>query len=90
MSSRRGWPFAEHAVRQPLRERPGAPLTEQLEYAFRLSTARRPTDVERDRLAALHARRLAAETGAPTNRQRAAWIAVARVLLNLDETITRE
>jgi hypothetical protein len=61
-----------------------------LEHAFRLSTARRPSAFERDRLASLHARRLAAETGEPAARQRAAWIAVARVLLNLDETITRE
>ena len=82
--------FAEGLADRVLRERPGAPLREQLEHAFRLSTARRPTEVERDRLAALHARRLAAETGEPEARQRAAWIAVARVLLNLDETITRE
>jgi hypothetical protein len=82
--------FAEGLADRVLRERPGAPLPEQLEHAFRLSTARRPSAFERDRLASLHARRLAAETGEPAARQRAAWIAVARVLLNLDETITRE
>jgi len=65
-------------------------LAEQLAHAFRLSTARLPSALERDRLAALHSQRLAAETGEPRARQRAAWIAVARVLLNLDETITRE
>jgi hypothetical protein len=82
--------FAEGLADRVLRERPGAPLPEQLEHAFRLSTARRPSAFERDRLASLFARRLAAETGEPAARQRAAWIAVARVLLNLDETITRE
>jgi mono/diheme cytochrome c family protein len=82
--------FAEGLADRVLRERSGAPLPEQLEHAFRLSTARRPSAFERDRLASLFARRLAAETGEPAARQRAAWIAVARVLLNLDETITRE
>ena len=82
--------FAEGLADRVLRERPGALLPEQLEHAFRLSTARRPSAFERDRLASLFARRLAAETGEPAARQRAAWIAVARVLLNLDETITRE
>ncbi|MFZ9747893.1 MAG: PSD1 and planctomycete cytochrome C domain-containing protein, partial [Opitutaceae bacterium] len=53
--------FAEGLAERVLRERPGAPLAEQLEHAFRLSTARRPSAAERERLAALHARRLAAE-----------------------------
>ncbi|MBM3865002.1 MAG: DUF1553 domain-containing protein [Verrucomicrobia bacterium] len=82
--------LAEGLADRVLRERASSPLAEQLAHAFRLSTARLPSALERDRLAALHGQRLAAETGEPRARQRAAWIAVARVLLNLDETITRE
>jgi hypothetical protein len=79
-------------------------------YAFRLCTARVPTQAETDVLLGLLAkedRRLAegwvsardlaglkpeAETlpAGATPRQLAAWTAVARVILNLDETITKE
>jgi cytochrome c553 len=82
---------------------------DRLSYAFRLTTARTPTDAEADVLLQLLAkqdRRLAdgwlsagelagikpTSTLPPdtTPRRLAAWTAVARVLLNLDETITKE
>jgi mono/diheme cytochrome c family protein len=59
-------------------------LSAQLDHAFRLCLSRAPTAAERNRLAALHAEE-AALSGAD-----GAWLLVARVLLNLDETITRE
>src|SRR5437667_8116491 len=57
----------------------------KIEFAFRCCTGRRPSDGERDRLERLiSGEREANATGQP------AWTTVARVLLNLDETITRE
>jgi hypothetical protein len=60
---------------------------ERLRYAFRLCVARSPSDEE---LAVL-TRLLAKErSSAATDGEAAAWLSVARTLLNLDETITRE
>lgn len=52
---------------------------EKAEYGFRLCLGRKPTDAESDRLA-----KLLQEN--PDEK----WLMLARVLLNLDETITRE
>jgi hypothetical protein len=84
----------------------GAADRDRLAYAFRLCTARTPSAEESQVLLELLAkedRRIAdgwvparelAGAAAPPNgatpRQLAAWTAVARVLLNLDETITKE
>ena len=54
--------------------------------AYRLTLARRPTATERGRLAAL-LEEVRSEEGVS---ERDAWSTVARVLLNLDEFITRE
>jgi hypothetical protein len=59
----------------------GATDAERVEYAFRLCTARRPTAEERETLLAFLAKR---------SGQKSGMDALARVLLNLDETITRE
>ena len=61
---------------------------ERLDQAFRLCVARRPSPLEKQRLAGLLARRL--ESGRGERKEHEAWTAVARVLMNLDETITRE
>jgi len=58
---------------------------ERLNYAFRLCTARGPQRTETKRLRDL----LAAEVVSGAKAEDA-WTTVARVLLNLDETITRE
>ena len=63
----------------------GATDSTKLTYAFRRSLARRPTETERAALLAF----------LDKQRQRlpdatAAWTALSRVLLNLDETITKE
>ena len=60
----------------------------RMEHAFRLCVARPPSATEKQRLDELLAQQLAAESG--EQKQLAAWTTVARVLLNLDETITRE
>jgi len=91
--------FAQGLATRVLKEVP-ADATTRLEHAFRLCLARKPSATEASRLAEL----LKAETASVTDaeakavkapagmesKQFAAWTTVARVLLNLDETITRE
>jgi mono/diheme cytochrome c family protein len=55
-------------------------------YAFRLCLARPPTAAENELLNQLAADELRASSNDPS----AAWTRICRVLLNLDETITRE
>jgi hypothetical protein len=57
----------------------------KLEFAFRCCLSRKPKNSERKRLERL----LSAERKAQAT-EAAAWTTVARVLMNLDETITRE
>jgi hypothetical protein len=75
-------------------------------FAFRLCLARTPTEREQQRLAAFLAAQKSDLTSSPaearalaggasdetaaTCAERAAWVMIARVLLNLDEFITRE
>ena len=80
-----------------LRESNG-PFRDRLQFAYRLTAGRDPSPREADRLAryydevrskaapALFPNRL---EGVPQD-EAAAWVEVSRVLLNLDETITRE
>jgi hypothetical protein len=72
--------------------------TAKLRHAFRLCVAREPSDRELSRLQAFLARQQSdlaskpeeAKKLSPDAPDRAAWVMVARVLLNLDEFITRE
>jgi hypothetical protein len=69
------------------REAPGD-ITSRLDYAYELTLARKPSERERERLAQFHdqqARIFAGEKNALSP-----WVGVSRVLLNLDEFITRE
>jgi hypothetical protein len=63
---------------------------DRLEYAFRLCLTRRPGPDEAKRLQDLIGAELRQLDGDPKAKQAEAWTTVARVLLNLDETITRE
>jgi len=63
---------------------------DRLEYAFRLCLTRRPGPDEAKRLQELIVAELRQLDGDPKAKQAEAWSTVARVLLNLDETITRE
>ncbi|HVX64398.1 MAG TPA: PSD1 and planctomycete cytochrome C domain-containing protein [Pirellulales bacterium] len=96
---------AQGLASRVLKESPSPADAERLRQAFRLCLAREPSATENDRLAQLLASQResfakdakAAETLAPATRpegiaaaEAAAWTAVARVLLNLDEFITRE
>jgi hypothetical protein len=73
------------------REAPDNSFTGKLEYAFLLTLGRKPTDAERERLAAYYDQQSQifareANGGQPLS----AWLGVGRVLLNLDEFIVRE
>ena len=72
--------------------------TARLKYAFHLCVARDPSDRELSRLESflvrqreeLDAQPEEAKKLSPNAPDRAAWVMIARVLLNLDEVITRE
>jgi hypothetical protein len=69
------------------REAPAA-LGERIEYAFRLAVGRTPSTAERQTLARYHdeqARIFQSEGSGMST-----WVGVARVLLNLNEFVTRE
>ncbi len=71
------------------REAPGD-LDAQLTHAFRLCVARPPTAFELGRLRALYDQQMADGEGSEAERRTDTWTTLARVLLNLDEAITRE
>jgi len=71
---------ARALAKRVVREAP-ADDAARLRHAFRLCLGREPDSAERDMLSTLLAKEKPAED---------AWFGVARVLLNLDETITRE
>jgi hypothetical protein len=81
--------FAEALAQRVQRESPGD-LASQIDFAFRLCMARKPRAAEQQRLVELFNQQTAAATGDDLSRRADAWVTLARVLLNLDETITRE
>jgi hypothetical protein len=64
-------------ARRIQQEAPGSSVDDRLTYAFELCLGRKPTAVEKDRLATYF-------------HQQQDWVGVSRILLNLDEFITRE
>jgi hypothetical protein len=81
----------------------GASLAERLTYCFRLCLTRKPEAAELERLVALYKQQLSSFTTQPTladkiwkenkavnKSEKAALTMVANVLLNLDETVTKE
>ncbi len=83
--------FAE-ALAARIQREGGTTDTTRLDYAFSLCTSRAPTAIERSRLLDL-LRDLQLPAKAPATDPAAtpheAWTTLSRVLLNLDETITR-
>ena len=85
-----------------LRETPGRTLSSRIQYAYQLCLSRPATSRESERLTQLYTQlnaklddKTAAEwMPAPpegaTMREAAAWTGIGRVLLNLDEFITKE
>jgi hypothetical protein len=79
---------AAQALAWRIEQEAPAELGRRLDYAFRLAIGRAPSDPERQRVAQYHDEqaRLFAKEGSKLSP----WVGVARVLLNLDEFITRE
>ena len=75
--------FAQALAARILKEGPTKDAA-RIDYAFRLCLSRQPTSAERARLMTLLKRERAGSD------ESTAWTAVSRVLLNLDETISRE
>ncbi|MEW4561980.1 DUF1553 domain-containing protein [Bremerella sp. JC770] len=73
---------AQALAKRVLAETQGQPLDQQLEYAFQLCTARKPSESERATLRSLY------EFSSEDDDQ--GWLNVATVLLNLHETITKD
>lgn len=98
---------AARVLAQRVMTEAGGDLRRQVEYAFRLCVARKPTRVEVDRLLALYRHELKGFEGDAAGAEAflrvgsaarppqlkpaelAAWMVVANVLLNLDETLTK-
>ncbi len=72
--------------RRLMREGSGATDRDRLELGVELALSRKATSAELDRLERL----LVSERGLSDATEDRVWTVAARVLLNLDETITRE
>lgn len=95
---------AQGLAMRVLTESPASSFRERLGYAYEVALARKPSARERDRLAGLFAQQKSvmggdAELAAKwfpaglegvERAEAAAWVGVSRVVLNLDEFITRE
>jgi len=81
--------MAEGLATRVLREAPKSDSA-RLDYAFRLCVTRQPSADEKGRLQDLLASERRPAARGVRDPQLEAWTAVARVMLNLDETITRE
>jgi hypothetical protein len=96
---------AQSLGRRVVEETPGADVRGRVAHGFRLCLGRRPSQAELARLARLYedllalcrakpdeAAKLAGKTPAKgvSAPEAAAWVALARTLLNLDEFVTRE
>ena len=64
--------------------------SERIENVFILCLTRKPGEAEKKRLQELLTQQFAQEQGEESARRKEAWKTLARVLLNLDESITRE
>ena len=89
MNDRQFYEFAE-ALAQRVLKSPVKNEAERIEQAFRLCLSRQPNAVEKRRLQELFDQQFSKEQGNESTRRQEAWKTMARVLLNLDETITRE
>ncbi len=95
---------AQALAARVLQQAPAQNCTGRLDYAYRLTLARRPTGREQERMLAFYHEQTERLAHAPELRaalfpaaiedrtplETAAWTALARVVLNLDEFITRE
>jgi len=89
LNDRQFFEFAGALADRVLRDG-GATDAPRLDLAFKACVSRPPTAAESGRLLALLNQLKTPADGAAPATEREAWTIIARVLLNLDETITRE
>jgi hypothetical protein len=68
----------------------GKTETDRITYGFRLAVSRRPTQRELDDVLAFYRQQLAEYRSRGASAEASAWTMVANVLLNMDETISKE
>jgi hypothetical protein len=78
------------ALAERIQREGGADYRAKIDFAFKLCVSRPPTAGETSRLVTLLQQLQAPADSEPAATPQEAWTTVARVLLNLDETITRE
>jgi hypothetical protein len=80
---------AARAFARRILEEGGQSDTERIDYAYRRALSRHPSDAEREEILSLIAKQQQRINGS-TPAQLATYTVVSRVLLNLDEAITKE
>jgi hypothetical protein len=80
---------AARAMAKRMTAEGGASEADRITYGFRLAVSRRPTPKELDDVLAFYRQQLAERRG-HEGQELAAWTMVANVLLNMDETISKE
>ena len=68
----------------------GTSETDRITYGFRLAISRRPTQKELDDVLAFYRQQLTEYRARGASAEASAWTMVANVLLNMDETISKE
>jgi len=78
------------ALAERIQREGGATDAAKIEYGFKLCVSRAPTADEARRVSELLGQLQTPSGNEPAATPGEAWTTIARVLLNLDETITRE
>jgi hypothetical protein len=81
---------AARAMAKRMMAEGGSSETDRIAYGFRLAVSRRPTQKELDDVLAFYRQQLAEYRSSGATAESSAWTMVANVLLNMDETISKE
>jgi hypothetical protein len=81
---------AARAMAKRMMAEGGSSETDRIAYGFRLAVSRRPTQKELDDVLAFYRQQLAEYRSRGATAESSAWTMVANVLLNMDETISKE
>jgi mono/diheme cytochrome c family protein len=81
---------AARAMAKRMMTEGGTSEADRITYGFRLAVSRRPTQKELDNVGAFYRQQLGEHRSGGEGAASAAWTMVANVLLNMDETISKE
>lgn len=81
---------AARAMARRMTTQGGSSEADRITYGFRLAVSRRPTQKELEDILTFYRRQLTEHRGSGDASEAAAWTMVANVLLNMDETISKE